>query len=609
MARLIAPPHVLTRYRYPGGQARLNRNHILYGPKLRLAALALPGSLNTGNAAGGGCFYDYVTNKVSAIGSVNVSHSVMTPVGPAIYPTTASTFAAHWPAIPETMNELTMGCIVQVRQDSAGTQNMISYGANCLLSIYSDPLFIWFMNGGKVNLTFDVQPQLPQDGHCYFYAISYSTAAGSRATMVVNDLTSGVMSVSTHSSLNALAAGTSYTMLTEGAGGVPHNREAMGFIAAKFLNTKQLVDFASNPWDLVYERRVDRIIALSNIRGPSGGPAAPTNTGAPVITGSAGPAPTTLTVNPLPGGTWNGSPTGYNYQWKRNGISIAGAVGPLATSYTTVATTDFNAQIGVIVTATNAGGSGTSPISNQITVTALPVLQSSPTLSGSQLVTPGATTTIHCDHGNWLYSPTYSYVWKGNGITITSAPNSPDFVADNSYVGTTLTCVVTATNAAGPVTATATAGITITSGLGPPPTILVQPQITGLSQVGSTLHCDGGSWTGSPTLSYNWKRNGTVPVGTDSSNYQTHDPNDTNSNIGCVVIGTNTQASVTSQLSNQILVTPLPVVGTLPATLNIGIIALPPPSTLQAVQVQDSTGAWVTIGTINPATHIFTPIS
>jgi hypothetical protein len=60
-------------------------------------------------------------------------------------------------------------------------------------------------------------------------------------------------------------------------------------------------------------------------------------------------------------GTWNGSPTAYAYQWRRNGVNIAGAV---ASTYTFVVA-DEGAMISCNVTATNANGS-TSATSNTV---------------------------------------------------------------------------------------------------------------------------------------------------------------------------------------------------------------------------------------------------
>jgi hypothetical protein len=55
-------------------------------------------------------------------------------------------------------------------------------------------------------------------------------------------------------------------------------------------------------------------------------------------------------------GVWTGAPTGYTYQWLRDGANIAGAT---AASYTLVAA-DVGHLVSCTVTATGSGGTGTS---------------------------------------------------------------------------------------------------------------------------------------------------------------------------------------------------------------------------------------------------------
>lgn len=109
--------------------------------------------------------------------------------------------------------------------------------------------------------------------------------------------------------------------------------------------------------------------SIGGIRGPfpagaggGGGGSAPVNTVAPVISsdvsGEIFPARTLSTTN----GTWTNSPTGYTYQWKRNGGAISGAT---SSTYTLV-TADEGASITCDVTASNGAGSATQA-SNALT--------------------------------------------------------------------------------------------------------------------------------------------------------------------------------------------------------------------------------------------------
>lgn len=85
--------------------------------------------------------------------------------------------------------------------------------------------------------------------------------------------------------------------------------------------------------------------------GPILAAGAPINTVLPVVTGTAQTGQT-LSVNT---GTWTNSPTGYTYQWLREGAPVSGETG------TTYALTgaDIDKYISVQVTATNGSGSMT----------------------------------------------------------------------------------------------------------------------------------------------------------------------------------------------------------------------------------------------------------
>jgi hypothetical protein len=68
------------------------------------------------------------------------------------------------------------------------------------------------------------------------------------------------------------------------------------------------------------------------------------------------------TVCSVTNGNWTGSPTGYAYQWKRDGTTNLGT----AATYTLVAADVGGHQITCVVTATNATGSTAAPPSNPI---------------------------------------------------------------------------------------------------------------------------------------------------------------------------------------------------------------------------------------------------
>jgi hypothetical protein len=56
--------------------------------------------------------------------------------------------------------------------------------------------------------------------------------------------------------------------------------------------------------------------------------------------------------------------------------------------------------------------------------------------------------TMSCTMGNWDHEPTsYAYRWQSDGTNI--GTNSPTYAVQPADVGTTFTCLVTATNALG----------------------------------------------------------------------------------------------------------------------------------------------------------------
>jgi hypothetical protein len=85
-------------------------------------------------------------------------------------------------------------------------------------------------------------------------------------------------------------------------------------------------------------------------------PVPPANTVAPAVSGTAAVGQVLTCTT----GTWNGTPTGYTYQWMRDATPIAGAN---ASTYTTVAA-DSGHAIGCVVTARNQWGAVAAPLSN-----------------------------------------------------------------------------------------------------------------------------------------------------------------------------------------------------------------------------------------------------
>lgn len=185
--------------------------------------------------------------------------------------------------------------------------------------------------------------------------------------------------------------------------------------------------------------------------GTVGAAAAPQNTAIPTISGTASVGSTLTATN----GTWTGStPITYTYVWERcaaNGGTCGAIAGATAQTYTVVSA-DAAGTLRVVVSATNAGGSGqaTSAFVSASAVSA-PKSTVAPVISGTPKQGDTLTTTL----GTWTGgSLTYTYLWyrcdanETNCGEIAGATAST-YVVTSSDVGKYLISIVVATNGAG----------------------------------------------------------------------------------------------------------------------------------------------------------------
>jgi hypothetical protein len=179
-----------------------------------------------------------------------------------------------------------------------------------------------------------------------------------------------------------------------------------------------------------------------------------------------------------------------------------------------------------------------------------PVGTTGPGNSKAPSVTGTATVgqTLTCNPGSWYSTGgplagtiRYTYRWVRGGTTIAGATGSTYTpVADDA--GTSVGCVVTATDSAGATTkssATVVVGGTTISG----PVNVTRPTVSGTAMVGSTLTCAPGTWTGTAlTYTYRWKRDGTTISGAVASTYEIV-ARDAGTTLTCVVTATNSLAA------------------------------------------------------------------
>ncbi|WP_181038463.1 S-layer family protein [Arthrobacter sp. ZGTC131] len=225
----------------------------------------------------------------------------------------------------------------------------------------------------------------------------------------------------------------------------------------------------------------------------------------PAITGTA-KVGSTLTAAP---GTWGPVSVALGYQWKANGIAIAGAT---ASTYKPAAA-DVAKTLTVTVTGTRAGyttAAKTSAATAKVAVGTLSVPV--PAITGAAKV--GSTLTAA---GTWGPAPvTLKYQWKANGIAITGATAST-YKPAATLLGKALTVTVTGSKAGyTAVTKTSAATAKIAAGTLTAPV----PVITGTAKVGYALTATG-TWGPAPvTLKYQWKANGIAITGATASTYR-----------------------------------------------------------------------------------------
>lgn len=191
--------------------------------------------------------------------------------------------------------------------------------------------------------------------------------------------------------------------------------------------------------------------SYANYIGSLGGvPAAPVNTVAPSITGTAQVGETLTAAD----GTWTGRPApALTRVWEADGVAIAGATG---TTYVPVEG-DVGKTITATVTATNIAGNASETSAATAAVApadVAPVNTAVPTITGTAQV--GATLTV--SNGTWTGSPTptYTRTWSADGAVIAGA-TATTYVPVEGDIDKAITATVRAVNTAGNASATSAA--------------------------------------------------------------------------------------------------------------------------------------------------------
>src|SRR5205085_8272561 len=121
--------------------------------------------------------------------------------------------------------------------------------------------------------------------------------------------------------------------------------------------------------------------------------------------------------------------------------------------------------------------------------------------------------------------------------------------------GHSLACQVTAANNGGSGAARESAPVVVPLGSGAgKPANTSPPEVSGRPQVGESLSCSAGSWTGEPALAYQWVRDrgtsGEVSIASATASSYKVQQGDRGHWLSCLVIATNSEGSAEMQSIN-----------------------------------------------------------
>ena len=266
-------------------------------------------------------------------------------------------------------------------------------------------------------------------------------------------------------------------------------------------------------------------------------------------------------------GAWIGA-TAYTYEWRRDLDPVVGEIGPTYTP--TAADEGFTLRVGA--RGVNIGGAGSvtystavGPVGGAAAPGAPPVNLTPPAITG--ITTVGQ--TLVSSVGAWANAPTaYLRQWLRDGADIAGA-SAPTYILVAADLTAMIAVRVTASNILGSASATS-AEVGPVDDLpvqGQPPVNATPPSLSGNRQVGQTLTCDNGAWTGAPTtFEYEWRRGAQIIAGALGQTY-TLAPLDQGWTIYCRVTAINADGMSTpaqTQMTGTVIAAGLPYCTMLP---------------------------------------------
>ncbi len=248
------------------------------------------------------------------------------------------------------------------------------------------------------------------------------------------------------------------------------------------------------------------------------------------------------------GGTWRGEPK-LEYEWIVNGVTVQGPLTANAGGelyLVTVKGGGEEQEISCNVLARQNAEQEEEESSNTVIVHGKKVVKEYPPVNEvAPKITPETAKvgqTLTCEPGKWSESPSsYRFTWLRGGSPISGATESAYKVA-TADEGHSLSCAVVAVNKIGSSESKLSSNSVAIAALkipeGP------APEVIGTLEVGKTLTCVHGEWTGEPTFAYQWVREGNKISGATGSTHVIESEDQTH-RLACELTATNAAGHVT----------------------------------------------------------------
>ncbi len=211
------------------------------------------------------------------------------------------------------------------------------------------------------------------------------------------------------------------------------------------------------------------------------------------------------------GSATNGG-TSPSYQWKKNGVNIAGAT---SSSYTSSALINSDV-ISCVLTSNLPCPTPATVNSNSITMTVNPIIIPTISISANNgdTICSGNTITFSTTITNGGNAPAYQ--WKKNGTTLAGASNAT-YSTSMVTNGNIFSCVLTSSATCATLANSNNAGITVVNSASPTVTISSSPGDTICS--GNSISFSSSAFYTGGAPSYQWKKNGTAITGATNASY------------------------------------------------------------------------------------------